>query len=198
MKNLKQLRKSRNLTQKELADLLLVNQTAVSQWEREVTSPGHNTLVRLAEVLNVSLDHLMGRPESSSATINVYGTVPAGIAMEAIEDIIDTEEISATWLHSGREYFGLKVKGDSMFPKYMEGDTVIVRRQSVCESGEECVVYVNEYETTLKKVIFLADGSIQLQPLNPNYAPVTYPRHMSGEEPVKIAGVVVEIRRKVG
>lgn len=197
MIHLKELRKELHLTQKELAALLQVNQTAVSQWERGVTMPGHQTLFRLCEILNVSLDYLMGRSHSTAVQINVYGTIPAGTPTEAIEDIIDTEEISAALLRGGKKYFGLKVKGDSMFPKYMEGDTIIIREQPACESGEDCVVYINGYEATLKRVMLLEDGGVQLQPLNPHYAPVSFSKEEVIDIPITIAGIVVEIRRKV-
>ena len=119
--------------------------------------------------------------------------VPAGVPLEAIEDIIDTEEIPAEWTTGGREYFGLRVKGDSMYPKYMDGDIIIVRKQDTCDSGQDCVVYVNGYDATLKQVKLLPDGGVRLQPLNPSYAPKTY---YEGDETITIAGVVVEIRRK--
>ena len=47
----------------------------------------------------------------NSAIVFVYGTIPAGIPMECIEDIIDTEEISADMLKGDKQFFGLKVNG---------------------------------------------------------------------------------------
>lgn len=126
--------------------------------------------------------------------IPVLGRVPAGIPLEAIEDIIDFEEIPADMVRGDSEYFGLRVSGDSMYPKYLEGDIIIVRRQDTCENGQDCVVYVNGYDATLKTVYLLDNGGIRLQPVNPQYAPKTYFR---GDEPVSIAGVVVELRRKI-
>lgn len=79
----------------------------------------------------------------SSAVVFVYGTIPAGVPMEMIEDIIDTEEIPADMLKGGKQYFGLKVKGDSMYPEYRDGDIIICEKVEDCESGEECVVMVN-------------------------------------------------------
>ena len=126
--------------------------------------------------------------------IPVLGRVPAGIPLEAIEDIIDFEEIPADMVRGGSEYFGLRVSGDSMYPKYLEGDIIIVRRQGTCENGQDCVVYVNGYDATLKTVYLLDNGGIRLQPVNPQYAPKSY---FVGDEPVSIAGVVVELRRKI-
>ena len=66
--------------------------------------------------------------KSKATTINVYGRVAAGIPLEMIEDIIDTEEIPEELARTG-EFFGLQIHGDSMEPKISEGDIVIVRKQ---------------------------------------------------------------------
>lgn len=113
---------------------------------------------------------------------------------------MDWEEIPAAMAAGGKEYFALLVKGDSMYPDYLEGDVVIVRKAPDCVSGEVCVVYVNGYDATLKQVKKNdADHSITLVPRNPAYPPRTYTvEDMAGEYPVTIAGVVVELRRKIG
>lgn len=127
--------------------------------------------------------------------IPVFSAVPAGTPVEALNDIIDWEEIPAKWLVGGKEYFGVVVKGNSMYPYYMEGDIVIVCKQPVCECGDDCIVYVNGYEATLKQVKLHEDGSMTLQPLNPEYAPRTYTPEEISSLPVMICGVVKELRR---
>lgn len=115
--------------------------------------------------------------------------------MNAIEDIIGTEEIPAAWLSGGREYFALKIRGDSMYPRFLEGDIVIFRKDSVCETGDDCVVYINGEDATLKRVKWNEDGSLTLQPLNANYAPRTFSPKQIRDLPVAIGGVAVELRR---
>ena len=197
-KNLKHLRLSKGLSQKALAQKLNVSQAAIYYWENGKRSPDILMLERISKLFNINMSDLLGVSEdipSKAVRIPVFGSVPAGVPTEAIEDIIDFEDIPREWTDGNREYFGLKVKGASMYPKYLENDTVIVRKQSDCESGQDCIVYVNGYDATLKRVLKQTDG-IMLQPLNPEYAPVLYP-YEEGECEVKIAGVVVEIRRKV-
>lgn len=63
MNRIKELRKKKGLSQKELSALLFVNQTAVSQWERGVTTPNSNLLVRLSDLFGVSIDYLLGKDE---------------------------------------------------------------------------------------------------------------------------------------
>lgn len=128
--------------------------------------------------------------------IPVLGRVAAGVPIEAIEGIDDWEEIPEEWTRSGDEFFGLRVRGDSMYPEYLEDDIVIVRKAPDCRSGQDCVVYANGYDATLKTVIKNSDGSITLKPINPTYAPTTYSPEEIENLPVSLCGVVVELRRK--
>lgn len=143
------LRKQRGFSQRELAELCSVHQTAVSQWENGRTSPDVDGYRKLAKALGVSLDCLA---DGGNTTVPVLGYVRAGIPMEAIENVLGFEEIGADMASRG-EYFGLKVSGDSMAPLFQPGDTVIVRRQPDVDSGEIAVVLVNGDDAVVKKVI---------------------------------------------
>lgn len=176
-----------------------------SKWKAGF-KPNSSSLLKLANYFGVPYDTLLCSDEPNITgvavsrpvvTINVYGTIPAGIPVEAIEDIIDTEQIPAEWLSGRKEYFALKVKGDSMYPVYLDGDIVIVRKQTTCRTGDDCVVYVNGFDATLKRVKLHDDGGIEIVPLNTNYAPRTYSRAEAEQLPISIGGVVVELRRKI-
>ena len=117
--------------------------------------------------------------------------------MEAIEDIIDYEEVPADWGRGGQEYFALKIRGNSMKPVYLNGDVLIFRRQDTCDSGQDCAVMVNGDDATFKRVRRTSDG-VTLQPLNPDFEPRHYTSKEIEELPVRVIGVVVEIRRKIG
>ena len=132
---------------------------------------------------------------SNSAVVFFFFFIPAGIPMECIENILDTEEISADMLKGGKQYFGLRVKGNSMEPEYLDGDTLILEKVDDCESGDDCVVMVNGNDGTFKRV-FKNENGIILQPLNPSYSPIIYTNEQIETLPVRIIGVVVEFRRK--
>lgn len=132
---------------------------------------------------------------SNPAVVLVYGTIPAGIPMEMIEDIIDTEEIDASMLKGGKEYFGLKVKGNSMYPEYLDGDTLILEKLDDVESGSDAVVMVNGNDGTFKRV-FKNENGIILQPINPEFQPMVYTNEQIEKLPVRVIGKVVELRRK--
>ena len=194
-KRLKALRVQSGLSQADIARKIYISQQAYSKYEVGTSTPNPETLAALAKALNTTTDYLLGSdsPTHNTIRIDVLGSVPAGVPIEAIEDIVDWEEIPAAMAAGGKEYFALLVKGDSMYPDYLEGDVVIVRKAPDCVSGEVCVVYVNGYDATLKQVKKNdADHSITLVPRNPAYPPRTYTvEDMAGEYPVTIAGVVV-------
>lgn len=202
MNRIKELRNAYGMKQTELAKKLNVSQAALSGYETGKYEPDYHTLHKLSMILSTSIDYLLGGnapqiiPVESErgARIKVFAKIPAGVPIEAIEDIVDFEDIPADMMKGGKDYIGFRVSGNSMYPKYLEEDTVIVRRQPDCESGQDCVVYINGYDATLKKVIKQENG-LWLQPLNPSYEPKFYP--YDGDESVTILGVVVEVRRRI-
>ncbi len=63
MKNLKETRKNKNLTQENLANLLNVAISTYSQWENDIRQPSIENLKKLADALTVSVDYLIGREQ---------------------------------------------------------------------------------------------------------------------------------------
>ena len=207
----KQLRKEKHLTQKEVADTLGITHATVSNWERGLNLPETPMAKKVAELYGVTVDELLKGERSepikeieyvpSDRTkkfirVPVLGRIPAGIPIEAIEDIEDWEDYPVSDTIRGRQYFGLKVAGDSMEPEYRDGDVLIIQQQDTCNSGDDCAVMVNGDDATFKRVRRQENG-LTLQPLNPKYNPRFYSAQEVESLPVRIRGVVVEIRRKV-
>lgn len=159
----------------------------------------------IAKAMNMSIEELLSKingnqeftinSSPSSAVVFIYGTIPAGIPMECIEDIIDTEEIPSDMLKGGKQYFGLKIKGNSMYPEYLDGDTIILEKVDNCENGQDCIVMVNGNDGTFKRV-FKNENGIILQPLNNEFQPMVYSNEQIKNLPVRVIGKVVELRRK--
>ena len=63
---IKELRQAAGLSQAQLAELVKVNQTAVSQWEREIALPACDKLPELADALRCSIDALFGREQATA------------------------------------------------------------------------------------------------------------------------------------
>lgn len=198
-------RENLGLTQEELGAKVGVNKAAVQKWESgKVQNLKRTTIQKLAQIFEIAPSALLGlaeeatekqtaKPRKKGVKIPVLGEVIAGVPIEAIEDILDYEEISEDMASKG-EYFGLKVKGDSMEPMFFAGDIVIVRQQPTADSGDIVIALVNGNESTIKKFKLLDDG-LMLIPANPAYEPMYYTRKQVVELPVQIIGKVVELRR---
>lgn len=66
MNSLRKLRKEKGLSQQNLAELLAVNQTAVSQWERNITTPSSRMLLKLSQIFNVNPCELLNDDDIAS------------------------------------------------------------------------------------------------------------------------------------
>ncbi len=151
-----------------------------------------------AEVLQCSVAYLINGENvvmaGNATKIPVLGKVAAGDPIEADENVLDYEEISAEMARSGA-YFGLQIKGDSMEPRICEGDVVIVRRQPDVDSGEIAIVRINGNDAVCKKVMKY-DAGISLVSFNPAYEPMFFTKEEMNSLPVTIVGRMVELRGK--
>ena len=193
--NIYKLRSKLGLTQNELGQRVNLTKSAINNYEKGFREPNIATLNKLAEVFNCSVDDIVSGGDPRYITINVYGFIPAGIPLECIEDIIGTEDLPIDMVDSDKQYFGLKIKGDSMEPEYLNNDIIILEKCSDAENGSDCVVMVNGYEGTFKRIKKSSSG-ITLLPLNKKYKPMEYSVQDIQNLPIRIIGKVVELRRR--
>ena len=180
------------LSAAELSRITGINEGAISQYRKGAYKASQPTLEKLSRALFVSIPWLMGietnedmrnkypepRITDDVVTFPVIGEEAAGFEHIALEDWSgDTVDIPAAYLH-GRpksDYMVLTVKGDSMYPLYLEGDKVMVlKTPTLARSGEIGLVRYEGENATLKKVEYV-DGEdwMKLLPLNPAYPPRT-------------------------
>lgn len=180
----------------EKSDISRAHIYKIMSGEKNVSSV---TLEKICKAINILPSSLYdGEIKKEQAVkIPVLGVIPAGIPIEAVEDILDYEEISEDMAKRG-EYFALKVRGDSMLPTIKDGDIVIVRQQDDAESGKICVIMINGDDATLKEIRKEQNG-IWILPHNPtsDFKPTFYSNKEIIEKPVRILGVAVEIRRSI-
>lgn len=178
------------------------NRATIYRYENsDIENLPTTVLEPLAKMLETTPASLMGWEDDyltyskSSTEINILGRVAAGIPIEAIENIIDTEEISEQLAATGN-FFGLQIHGDSMEPRIYEGDVVIVRQQDDAETGDIVIALVNGNDATCKRLSKYADG-ICLLSLNTKYEPMFFSNQEIMDKPVRIIGKVVELRGKL-
>ena len=208
--NIKKLRIEKKLSQSDLAKLTgYTDRSSIAKIEKGTVDLPQSKIKIFATVFGITPSELMGfdvpMKESSESIqsekyprsegwIPVVGDVAAGLPIEAIEDILDYEQIDVKLLDSA-DYFGLRIKGKSMEPRIKEGDVVIVRVQPDVESGEVAIVKVNGDSATCKILKKYADMLVLL-PLNPTFEPQEYTKEDVKTLPVQVIGKVVELRGK--
>ena len=185
---IKSLREEKKMSQTALAELVgYKDKTAIAKVEAGKVDLPQSKISAFANALNTTTSFLFAdtpldetyqaeisnTPKAKGVKINVLGRVAAGLPIEAIENIIDTEEISEEMARTG-EFFGLQIKGDSMEPRIYENDVVIVRKQDDAESGDIVIALVNGNDATCKRLIKYA-GGISLVSLNSaKYEPLMF------------------------
>lgn len=214
-KNIKKRRQELKISQSKLAELVgYTNRSSIAKIEAGKIDLPQSKIVEIAEALRTTPKELMGWEDEKAeikkinwsdnvvpvainrdvVSIPVLGSVPAGVPVEAVEDIIGTIEIPREWLAGGAEFIGLRVTGTSMYPMYLEGDTVVIEIKHDCDSGQDAIIYVNGYDATLKTVVKNDDGTITLKPRNPEWPTKTYG---PGDDPIEILGPVVQMQREI-
>lgn len=180
--------------------------TAIATKWKAGATPRDATLQKIADYFNIPLESLLSddceagaeavpaEKERKRNLIPVLGNVAAGIPIEAITDIEDYEEIDDKLAASGK-YVALRIHGDSMQPRMVDGDVVIVRLQQDIDTGDIAVVMVNGGSATCKKIKRSQEGLVLIS-LNPIYEPMFFTWKQVEDLPVTIFGKVVELRAK--
>lgn len=183
--------------------------------KRGIDNSNVGNVIKMCKALNISVDKLIENNElisnlefdnadylaidSDTVQIPVLGIIKAGIPIEAQEEILEYVEIPKKWTLGGKKFYGLKISGDSMFPKYQEGDIVIFEQNEDKElyNGKDCAVMVNGNDATFKKVL-LNENGITLIPYNTaKYEMMIYSNHDIEDLPIKIIGIAKEKRTKL-
>ena len=109
--------------------------------------------------------------DSNFMEIPVLGTVAAGRPIMAEENKEGFIRLPRSFLRKNREYFALRIRGDSMTGAgIMEGDLAVIEHQSMVNNGEIAVVMMDDSVTL--KTFFKEKNEIRLQPENPKYDPI--------------------------
>lgn len=204
---LKKAMEIRNIKQVDLVEKTKLDKTLINKYLAGVSNARQRKLTLLADALNVNEIWLMGYDVPMDREIKtdilgnpvvslpLLGVVKAGYNYLAQENWIGTVDVETSLVGDGKDYFALKVKGNSMAPVFIEDDIVIIKKQNDCENNEYAVVIINGDEGTLKK-IKKTDNGIILQPLNPAYGPVMYTKEEMKSIPIIIVGIVKQLKRE--
>lgn len=201
---LTELRKKSGKTQKEVQDDLRLNKNSFGIWKTGKI-PVQSTQLALAQYFGVSVDYLMGRtdtvperttnikayhPYEKRGSRPVIGIASAGMGVIADEQIIDWESVDDKY--NKDNFFWIEVSGDSMSPKILDGDRVLVQQDGEIHNGDIAVAIVDSTEGYLKQV-FLGENTITLHSQNTYYPDMVFSG--TGIKRVTFNGKVKELKR---
>ncbi|QQP91948.1 transcriptional repressor LexA [Skermanella sp. TT6] len=136
---------------------------------------------------------LAGREASTEAEaiqLPLYGRIAAGTPIEALRDNSAMINVPATMLPPG-DHYALEVAGDSMVEAgILDGDTVIINRCDMADSGTIVVALIDEHEVTLKR-LRRKGQTVALEPANP-----AFETRIFGADRVRVQGRLVGLLRR--
>lgn len=208
-------------SQQSFAEFLGISKNSLSQYLHGANAPGNITAAKIADKCGVDPLWVMGMADERSQDVarfkrtaetfnihhasNEYGKtvaipilrrVAAGIPLTSFDETIGYTYIPESMADKGT-YFGLKISGDSMFPTVFDGDVVICREQPDAEDGQVVVAVVNGDDGVCKRMKKYDDGKIALMSDNALYAPMHFDNNEIDNIPVRVMGIVVELRRRL-
>lgn len=207
---LKALRKTKKVTQQQVADAIGVSKTSVIYWEKDENLPKHDSLMALASTLGVTSDYLLNGKNASidnnvgvpfpltGRLVPVISWVQAGswTTVESVPAGTQFEEWLPPNPKCGKNGYGLTVVGESMLPDFRPADKIYVNpdfQTNDLKTGDLVIVSCEgDLEATFKKLI-VESGNMYLQPLNPDWPEKTIPL-IDG---CKLVGKVVGLYRDV-
>ena len=185
--------------QPDIAEVLGVTKSAVNAYFTGNKMPRMDRIKKLADHFGCNVSDLVDdksiEDQITAVAIPVLGTVPAGVPIEAIQDILGYEEIPKIMADTG-EFFCLRVEGNSMYPLLYSGETIVIKKQETADNGDIVVALVDNEETTVKRLKRVSDGII-LEAENPEYNSLYFNERQIKNEKVKIIGKAVESRKKL-
>ena len=199
---LKAKRKELGLTLAQIAEKIGVTEATVQRWESgNIKSLRHERIAKLADILGVTPAVLMGWDEPTAPTLpsptitEDTVTFPVITSVAAHYDSVSIDESAAgekievprAYLkgRKAEDFCAMRVRGDSMYPAFQNGDIVLVLRQSTMNhSGEIGVISYGDDEMTIKRINYVqSEDWLKLVPLKPVSPAQTDRGHRPGKMP---------------
>ncbi|MCU6263614.1 helix-turn-helix domain-containing protein [Serratia ureilytica] len=174
-------RKELKLTQDTLAKRIGVNRVTVTGWESGDYKPGGENLQALAAALSCNPNWLL---EGGDIDENITyvgkvrpGLVPVvGDAVLGVDGMIDMVEYRGGWLKiysDDPNAYGLRVRGDSMWPRIQSGEFVLIEPGTSVHSGDEVFVRTADGHNMIKVLNYTREGGYQFTSINQDHRPIT-------------------------
>ena len=213
---IKDAREKAGLRVEELAARVGVTRAAIYQWESGATKPSRENIAMVAEVLKLPLDLFTGKGSHTNVIyanekrqkkwVPLIDWVCAGRGASSVDPYpvgVGVDYIEVDVAYSDKT-FALTVKGDSMEPRFSDGDTIIIDPAIAAKNEDFVIVELlpegtpeGQGDITFKQMKLRTGvnghSAFDLSPLNPQESAIT----VNAKNPGRIIGKVVEHRKKL-
>lgn len=172
-----------------IARALAVSSKGVSKWLNGESLPRQEKMNALAKFLKVDVVWLQHGIIQSSAvddgSIEYVGKVRPGLvpvvgdAVLGVDGMIDMVEYRAGWLKifsDDPNAYGLRVRGDSMWPRIQSGEFVLIEPGTTIHPGDEVFVRTSDGHNMIKVLNYTREGEYQFTSINQDHRPITIAR----------------------
>ncbi|MCW6023063.1 helix-turn-helix transcriptional regulator [Serratia marcescens] len=172
-----------------IARALAVSSKGVSKWLNAESLPRQEKMNALAKFLKVDVVWLQHGMIQSSAgngeSVEYAGKVRPGLvpvvgdAVLGVDGMIDMVEYRGGWLKiysDDPNAYGLRVQGDSMWPRIQSGEFVLIEPGTSVHSGDEVFVRTADGHNMIKVLNYTRDGGYQFTSINQDHRPITLPQ----------------------
>lgn len=192
---LKQLRLVKSVGQKDVAKYLGITTSAYGFYEQEKRRVDHDTLEKLADYFNVSIDYLLGRSSNNYGNalylgeVNEESKIPVYSLRETGEKILTQENIIGWQIADVADemsYISFEIIDNSMEnSRIRTGDRIVVRKCDKAENGD-LVVAIYKNKAYVRKLKTIANNEVLLYPDNTSsFEPI-----IAKLSEIKVIGVV--------
>lgn len=207
---LKEVRKSAGFSLQEVAERLNrdyganINKGMISKYENGIHEPSAGTIHCLSIIFGVSADYLMCKSNAPNEKDNSADSVDTGLAIKIFSrynhaDGGDIEKgsvelIPSSWVAGGHEFFGLRITGSELAPRYYEGDVIIFERRSKVPNDSVGLVSMGKNDAFLCHIVRKRNGKAII-PLDRRLKETFYTTEELEASDVHIIGVAIQVRR---
>lgn len=208
MNGLKSIRIAKGIKQKDIAEVLGITQSAYNHYESGRSQPDINTLKKLADFYNISVDDLLNYDDEVSfgrkikekpvpvfedeIVLPIVASLQCGYGMSGDPFIyVGEHSVPKSFVKKyGKDLVLNYAVGKSMLPTIRPGDLMVCYPSDWWDDGTIVIVSVND-SNTVKRIYHAKDGGIDLIPDNPKYKIMHYTPSEIEEYCIHVLGHVI-------
>ncbi|WP_190274679.1 S24 family peptidase [Pantoea sp. At-9b] len=188
---LDELLKAANLSKADLARIAGVSPQAVNNWFKR-GEIGKDSAIKISAATGLDLSWVLGESDQMYSTphqkpaseVEVVGNIMNGVipvkgdAVLGMDGLIDMMEFHAGWLRiysDDREAYGVRVRGDSMWPRIQSGEFVVIEPNTKVHPGDEVFIRTSDGHNMIKILNYNRAGDYQFTSINNDHKPFTLP-----------------------